>query len=91
MSLSKSLSNLVNHPISKKNLDDHGSLWGKTEYVANFKYQIGKLEIGFTWKRRSNFMGRFGGGWNWRVGATWGKTDLIIYLLVCQLRLRVDK
>ena len=44
------------------------------------------LSIRFQWRSSKMFMGRFGGGWNWKVGAQWGKT-ILFSLLVAELRI----
>lgn len=36
-------------------------------------------------------MGRFGGGWNWKVGIQVGGKTVLISLLVAQLTLTWDK
>ena len=50
------------------------------------KKKFGCLEISFNWRSADNFWGRFGGGWNWKLGfAASGKT-VIISLLIADLR-----
>lgn len=39
-------------------------------------------------RKKSSFMGRFGGGWNWELGFVLGH-DLIINLLVMSIRVSV--
>lgn len=46
-----------------------------------------KAELSIEWRKRSSFMGRFGGGWNWCIGFELGSTSLIINCLVFMIRL----
>jgi hypothetical protein len=32
------------------------------------KWLFGRLEITFDWRSKKNMWGRFGGGWNWKLG-----------------------
>lgn len=60
-----------------------------TEYVARCDWRLWRLRLRFTWKRSDQPWGRFGGGWNWKLGAQWGRTCVLLSLLVCELRLEV--
>jgi len=46
---------------------------------------IWRFRIRFHWRSSKNFWGRFGGGWNWQLGAQWSKSTIIMNLLICQL------
>lgn len=37
-------------------------------------------------RSKNNLWGRFGGGWNWHIGAQWGESTIIWYLLIGMLR-----
>ena len=54
-------------------------------------WRIGRLGITFNWRSKKNLMGRFGGGWIWCVGIQVGSSTVIINLLVCSLRIEIDK
>lgn len=41
--------------------------------------------------RPSSGLGRFGGGWNWKVGTQVGVRTLILSLLVAELRIEREK
>lgn len=49
-------------------------------------WAIGRLAITFNWRSRRNLWGRFGGGWNWKLGVEIGSTTVMVYLLICSLR-----
>ncbi len=49
------------------------------------KMRIGALSITFKFKSKDNFMGRFGGGWNWKLGFQAGGKTIIFNLLICSL------
>lgn len=40
---------------------------------------------------KSNFMGRFGGGWNWKLGVQVGATTWIFNLLIATVRVNFKK
>ena len=58
-------------------------LWPKKELV--FSRTIGSLKIEFEWRSSKNLWGRFGGGWNWKLGFQLGGSTLIISLLICSI------
>ena len=45
--------------------------------------------LNFKYEHRSpnNDWGRFGGGWQWEIGAKWGSTTVIFSLLISTLRI----
>ena len=49
--------------------------------------RIGKVKITFQYREKSNLWGRFGGGWNWKLGFQAGSNCLIIELLIASLRI----
>jgi hypothetical protein len=64
--------------------------WPKQEIRRS--WQIGRLSVGFVWKSRKNLMGRFGGGWNWRIGIQAGSwRSVIVSLLICSVRINIRK
>lgn len=44
-------------------------------------------EIRFSWRNPSpkNAWGRFGGGWNWKLGVQMGSHTILVSLLVCEI------
>ena len=53
--------------------------------------KIGRLRIVFNFVSKGCFMGRFGGGWNWKVGFQAGGRTLIFNLFIFSLRIEVSK
>ncbi len=51
------------------------------------RFKIGRFNIHIEWKTSSNLLGRFGGGWNWKIGIMFSKTTVIINLLVMSIRI----
>ena len=56
----------------------------KTEVTR--KFAIGKLRIVYNRRSKKNLWGRFGGGWNWKIGVDVGGSTVIINLFVCSIR-----
>ncbi len=48
----------------------------------SMKRRIGRLKLGFEWRSAKNLWGRFGGGWNWKLGFQSGGKSIILYFLV---------
>lgn len=64
-------------------------LRGVIEYDVSKNWTLGRYRVRYEQRSKSNAMGRFGGGWNWQVGAQWSGSTTIINLLVSSLR--IDK
>lgn len=47
--------------------------------------KFGKLKIRFEWRSKDNFWGRFGGGWNWKLGIQVGGHTVILSLVTFSL------
>jgi hypothetical protein len=59
----------------------------ESSYAIDRKWTIGRAEFRFTMRRADGFMGRFGGGWNWKLGIQVGSwRSWILSLLVAELR-----
>ena len=54
-------------------------------YIIKSQNKSTKLKIRFEMRSKDNFMGRFGGGWQWKLGFQASKTSIIISLLVAEL------
>jgi len=46
---------------------------------------FGNLRIIFSWRSSKNRAGRFGGGWQWKVGFQSCSTSVIFNLLICNV------
>lgn len=59
------------------------------EYNVNksFDMKLLRLKGNFTIRSKSNSWGRFGGGWNWKLGFQAGGSTIIISLLIAELRI----
>lgn len=54
--------------------------------------RIKNLLLKFSWRSKNNFMGRFGGCWNWKIGVQWSKLNyILISLLIFELTIAYDK
>lgn len=56
-----------------------------------YVFHIGRLRVKWEWRSKHCFWGRFGGGWNWKVGIQAGGSSMIVELLVCSLRFDVEE
>lgn len=55
------------------------------------EWRLWRVRIVYHWRSSENLWGRFGGGWNWKIGAQAGGRSLIVDLLVFSLRFEVLK
>lgn len=58
---------------------------GDILYVFKVKKVIGRLSITASMRAKNNAWGRFGGGWNWKLGVQAGGRTIIISLLVIEV------
>lgn len=58
--------------------------WFSKKLISK-RWNIWCFEFKFEMKSSKGIMGRFGGGWNWKVGIQVGGKTIIIYLLVASL------
>lgn len=56
-----------------------------TQFVFKKKFENNYFKIRFEMRSKNNLMGRFGGGWNWKLGVQIGGSTIIISLLVAEL------
>jgi hypothetical protein len=54
-------------------------------YKISKMWQFGKAKVFFHWGSSTDYMGRFGGRWNWSIGIKFGQRDLRFDLLFCDL------
>jgi hypothetical protein len=59
--------------------------WQSTRVVER-QWCLGRLKTVFTVRGSDGVMGRFGGGWNWKLGFQAGGRTVIFSLLVAELR-----
>lgn len=66
--------------------------WG-SEHVLDKKVHIGRLKLHLSWRNSKGLMGRFGGGWQWKVGIQIDGTlrSGNIALLVMELSWHLEK
>jgi len=50
-----------------------------------WKCSFGKYEVYYSRRSRNGIMGRFGGGWNWKLGFQASGKTLLLSLLVSEL------
>lgn len=62
-----------------------------SDYTVNKTWLIGRVEITFSIREAKSFMGRFGGGWNWKLGIQVGGSTALISLLIAELTLSIKK
>ena len=51
--------------------------------------KLGKLCINFSYRNKYNFLGRFGGGWNWKLGIQIGGNTILLSLLICEVTISI--
>lgn len=44
------------------------------------------IKVSFSYENPNSLWGRFGGGWDWKLGFQAGGNSLIISLLICEIR-----
>ena len=49
------------------------------------KIKIWRVTATFRWRSKKNNWGRFGGGWNWKLGVTIGSTTAVVHLLIAEI------
>ena len=49
------------------------------------------IKISYSHKKSTELWGRFGGGWNWKLGFQIGGNTLLISLLIYEIRIVIIK
>ena len=57
-------------------------------YLLDYSFFCFGYKIKFQYREKNNLWGRFGGGWNWKLGFQAGGSSLIINLLVMTISFR---
>lgn len=84
------------HPINKDACDKLSEAvkdipcWG-SDYIFKKRWQIRRLVIRADMRGTDGLMGRFGGGWNWKLGFQAGGSTIIISLLVMNITFALEK
>jgi len=55
------------------------------------KFECKHFIFSLSYRSKENLWGRFGGGWNWKLGFQAGGSTVIISLLVCEIRICIKK
>lgn len=63
----------------------------RIQYIADKEFQWKRLSVRVSWRSSESIMGRFGGGWNWKLGLQAGGRSLIVSLLVLEIIFRLNK
>lgn len=72
--------------INEKSIKDW--LSGKDlSYIIKLKNKSNKFKFEFLMRSSKNFMGRFGGGWQWKLGIQASDSTIIVSLLIAELRI----
>ena len=58
----------------------------ETGMERRWKFRIGRLECSYRRRPKSMLMGRFGAGWNWKLGVSIGGNTAIFDLLIASIR-----
>lgn len=51
----------------------------------NRKATLGPIHVSYSRRTADEPMGRFGGGWRWKIGVQASRSEAIISLLVCEV------
>lgn len=54
------------------------------------RWQLGRFRFRFEWRSSKNLWGRFGGGWNWKMGFQMGSSTIIFNLLVASFSITLE-
>jgi hypothetical protein len=55
------------------------------------RWRFGRFRLRFEWRSSKNLWGRFGGGWNWKLGFQIGSSTIIFNLLVASFSITLEK
>ena len=70
------------------NIKETENVWGETiDHWVNKSYKLPcRFNLSIKWKKGNQFMGRFGGGWNYNIGVQIGGSTIILNLIVMSVR-----
>lgn len=64
--------------------------WASSTFI-DWKCELWRFGFRIYWRRKDGFMGRFGGGWNWKLGIQAGGSTVIFNLLVFDVSLMYQR
>lgn len=67
-----------------------GKPWA-SKYNVRKSWEYGRLAVAFSARSSDGWMGRFGGGWNWKLGVQIGGGTALFSLLIAELSVTVHK
>lgn len=56
-----------------------------TAYVCIYRGHLFGFRWRFSWRRKTEFFGRFGAGWNWKLGVQAGSGSVLFGFVVAEL------
>lgn len=62
-----------------------------SKYRINKKWRVKRIEVGFSIRSSKCPFGRFGAGWNWKLGIQIGGRTILISLIIAELMLSIKK
>jgi len=66
-------------------------MWHSAEIINKELIKCKYFTVTLRIRSKNSIMGRFGGGWNWKLGLQAGERTLIISLLVLDVRIDITK
>ena len=57
------------------------------DYILQKEWQRGRFMVGISWRSGKGIMGRFGGGWQWKLGLQGSWSTVILSLLILEIRI----
>jgi hypothetical protein len=58
--------------------------WFRQKHIVKKKV-FNNLQIRFSYRSSTHVWGRFGGGWNWKLGLQIGTRTVLVSLLICEI------
>lgn len=58
-----------------------------SEYFLKKEWRRGRFVVGISWRSGKSAMGRFGGGWQWKIGLQGSSSTVIVSLLILEVRI----
>jgi hypothetical protein len=61
-----------------ENLKKYGNFWGAIQYSVDKTYAFPWFAVRFEIRSKENVMGRFGGGWNYKIGFQFSRLSYVL-------------